>query len=103
MKFRSLFALLLAVAILAAVPARAQDRHDQPSDDYLYDVVRRRLTSDPVVKGGRLEVEVSKGVVTLRGKVDLQKQKDRAVKLVKKVKGVRGVENHLEVANEGGR
>lgn len=102
MKFRSVLAFLLAFALGAAVLASAQ-KQAPPSDDYIYDLVRRRLTSDPVVKGGGLDVEVKEGIVTLRGKVELDKQKERATKLTRKVRGVKGVENLLVVVGKGGR
>jgi osmotically-inducible protein OsmY len=56
-----------------------------------------KLTSDPIVKGGALTVDVKNGVVTLRGNVELEKQKERAPKLAKKVKGVTQVVNELTV------
>ncbi len=101
MKFRTTVAFLLAFLLAAAAVAGAQKA--PPSDDYLYDLVRRRLASDPVVKGGNLEVEVKKGIVTLRGEVELEKQKQRATKVTKKVKGVKDVENLLVVSGKGGR
>jgi osmotically-inducible protein OsmY len=67
------------------------------SDDSIYDNVRRRLASDPVVKGGGLQVDVKAGVVTLRGTVEEQKQKDKATRLAKKVSGVKSVSNELTV------
>jgi osmotically-inducible protein OsmY len=73
------------------------------SDDAIYDNVRRRLASDPIVKGGGLEVDVKQGVVTLRGTVEEQKQKDKATKLAKKVAGVKSVDNQLQVAQRGAR
>jgi len=71
------------------------------SDDELYDNVRRKLASDPVVKGGGLTVDVKQGVVTLTGTVELDKQKERATKLTKKVSGVKSVNNQLQVARKG--
>ncbi len=79
-----------------AAPLMAADK--AVSDDMIYDLVRRRLASDPVVKGGALDVDVKQGVVTLRGKVELEKQKARAEKLARKVRGVRKVVNELVVA-----
>lgn len=67
------------------------------SDDQIFDDVRRRLANDPEVKGGRLEVEVKQGVVTLRGKVDKDKLKQKAERLAKKAKGVTQVINNLRV------
>ena len=71
------------------------------SDDTIYDNVRRKLASDPVVKGGGLTVDVKQGVVTLTGTVEQDKQKERATKLTKKVGGVKSVNNALQVARKG--
>lgn len=67
------------------------------SDGAVHDLVVRRLANDDVVKGGALDVDVKDGVVTLRGKVTTDKQKQRAEKLTKKVDGVRSVVNELRV------
>ena len=47
---------------------------------------------------GAIDVQVSEGVVTLKGSVETPKQKERAGKLVKRINGVRKVENQLVVA-----
>jgi osmotically-inducible protein OsmY len=67
------------------------------SDDAIYDMVRRRLANDPVVKGGALQIEVKDGTVTLRGDVELAKQKEKAEKVARKVSGVKQVINELRV------
>jgi hyperosmotically inducible protein len=82
---------LMAAAAPALLWAQA------PDDDIIFDQVRRRLTSDPQVKGHQLEVEVNEGVVTLKGVVASEKLRDRAEKLAKKVKGVKQVINQLRV------
>ncbi|MFB3825727.1 MAG: BON domain-containing protein [Bryobacteraceae bacterium] len=87
-------AFLLVLGLV--LPAFAAEK-PAPSDDALIDLVRRKLASDPVVKGGALEVDVKQGVVLMRGKVETQKQKERAAKLARKVKGVKGVTNELVV------
>jgi hyperosmotically inducible periplasmic protein len=81
--------LLLAVVALAAPPT---------PDDEIYDRVRILLTNDNTVKGGAIEVKVTKGVVELGGTVRLEKQRTKAEKLAKKVKGVQKVVNNLKVA-----
>jgi len=71
---------------------------DQKTDDRIYDQVRMRLTQDADVKGGvGLDVTVKDGVVILRGRVDTEKARGRATKLAKKVKGVKEVDNQLQV------
>ncbi len=73
------------------------------TDDAIYDNVRRKLASDPVVKGGGLQVDVKQGVVTLHGTVEEQKQKDKATKLAKGIAGVKSVDNQLQVVQRGGK
>jgi osmotically-inducible protein OsmY len=71
---------------------------DQPkSDDVIVDQVRIKLTSDPIVKGGTIEVNSQQGIVTLTGAVGTMRQKDRAASIAKKVKGVKQVQNNLVV------
>jgi len=73
---------------------------DAVSDDMIYNNVRIKLASDQVVKGGALEVDVKDGVVTLGGSVEEPKQKDRATKLTKSVKGVKQVVNNITLRNK---
>lgn len=85
----------LAVSLLTASAMVHPSFADQKTDDRIYDQVRMRLTTDADVKGGGLDVTVKDGVVTLKGRVDTEKGKNRATKLAKKVKGVKEVENQL--------
>ena len=84
--------MLLVVALV--MPVFAQNTS---SDDRIYDAVRQRLANDPDVKGADLDVAVKDGVVTIKGTVNDQRAKDKAEKIVKKVKGVTRVENQLKV------
>ena len=93
MNLKVLICALLSLALFGAALAAEKN----VSDDAIYDNVRRRLASDPIVKGGGLQVDVKAGVVTLRGTVEEQKQKDRATKLARKVAGVKSVSNELTV------
>ena len=95
---RSFLSLFLLFSLAGA--ARPADKKSV-SDDSLYDQVRRRLASDPLVKGGGLQVDVKDGVVTLRGTVDAENQKNKATKLTKKIKGVKSVDNQIQVKEKG--
>jgi osmotically-inducible protein OsmY len=77
--------------------AVAGKQASQVTDDTITDQVRLKLTSDPDVKGGALQVDVKDGVVTLSGAVELPKQRDKAEKIAHKVKGVKSVVNKIEV------
>ena len=71
---------------------------DKPvTDDIIHDNVLIKLANDQVVKGGNLSCDVKAGVVTLIGQVENNKQKDRATKLAKQVKGVKQVVNNLNL------
>ncbi|MEZ5399846.1 MAG: BON domain-containing protein [Bryobacteraceae bacterium] len=85
---RSALAGLACAAAMLAAPN---------SDDAIYDQVRLRLAEDPDLIGGRITVEVKAGVVTLTGKVRTERARSKAPRTAKKVKGVKSVENQLEV------
>ena len=85
---------LLTIFVLAAACLPAQK---QVSDDALYDLVRRKLASDRDVKGGTLKVDVKGGVVTLSGDTESEKQKTRAEKLTRGMRGVTKVVNQIHV------
>jgi osmotically-inducible protein OsmY len=95
-----LFVSLVVIVALATGAWAAQKHY---SDDQLYDLVRRKLADDVVVKGGALEVDVKEGVVTLRGKVETDQQKVKAEKIARKVAGVKQVNNELVVVGKGNR
>jgi hyperosmotically inducible protein len=84
-------AFMLAGACLAKDPV---------TDDMIYNNVRIKLASDAVVKGGALEVDVKQGVVTMGGSVEIEKQKERATKLAKSVKGVKQVINNITIRSK---
>ncbi|HYL36780.1 MAG TPA: BON domain-containing protein [Bryobacteraceae bacterium] len=80
---------------LLLLPLLAQK---QISDDSLIDQVRVKLANDPDVGGMKIDVEVHQGAVTLKGKVRTDKQKAKAEKIAKRVKGVASVANQLVVS-----
>lgn len=88
--------LVMVFMVLAAFSAAALAQK-QVSDDWIYDEVRRKLAADRDVKGGGLDVDVREGVVTLRGKVRTEKQKNKAERIARKVKGVKRVVNELVI------
>jgi len=67
------------------------------SDDSLHDLVMRKLADDSEIKGGGLQIDVKEGVVTLRGKLETQRQIQKAEKVAKKVGGVKKVVNEIQL------
>ncbi len=70
------------------------------SDDSIHDLVKRKLANDPDVKGGALDIDVKDGVVTLRGKVETDKLKQKAERLTKKINGVKKVVNEIQLSTK---
>ena len=91
------FASFFAAAMLFLNPLLAAKTKQPVTDDRIHDQVLVKLAGDQEVKGGGIEVDVKDGMVTLRGRVEKERQKEKAEKLVKKVKGVTGVTNQLVV------
>ncbi|MBZ5621803.1 MAG: BON domain-containing protein [Acidobacteriia bacterium] len=89
----------LAVLLLLAGVCLAADK--PISDDLIVDQVRIKLSADAEVKGGALVVDSKQGVVTLGGTVESQRQKDKAARLAKKIKGVKQVINNIEIKKHG--
>ena len=89
--------MIALCSMIGSLALTASDKNAPPSDDRIYDQVRMKLTDDPDVKGGALEVVVKEGVVKITGRVTTEKGKSKATKLAKKVKGVKSVDNELTV------
>jgi len=98
--FRICVSFLMAV-LLAAVCLAAGKQ--VVSDDELYNQVKMKLAEDDIVKGGALSVDVKNGVVTLGGSLEEDRQKSRAEKLVKKIKGVKQVVDKIAVKRDEGK
>jgi hyperosmotically inducible protein len=96
MIFKICALLLLCVAATVCVAA-----DKVVNDNLIIDQVRIRLSGDAEVKGGALQVDSKQGVVTLAGTVETSRQKDKATKLAKKVKGVKQVINNIEIKKHG--
>jgi osmotically-inducible protein OsmY len=67
------------------------------TDDTISDAVRVKLAGDQLVGVLPLQVTVKQGVVTLAGSVEQKSLKSRAEKVAKKVKGVKRVDNNIEI------
>lgn len=66
-------------------------------DVAIHTILKTRLLRDPDVGGIRVNVDVEKGVVRLYGYVGSEAARDRAETLAAQTRGVRRVENRLQV------
>lgn len=60
--------------------------------------VKSTLVADKVANLTRIDVDTNNGVVSLNGVVDSLDQKNRAEDLARRVNGVRGVNNNLQLS-----
>src|ERR1700733_860641 len=95
--------IILSVVLSLWLFGAALAAEKPTTDDAIIDYVRRKLASDPTVKGGGIQVDSHQGAVTLRGTVQEEKQKDKASKLAKKINGVKSVDNQLQVVERADR
>jgi hyperosmotically inducible protein len=91
---------LAILLVLALMPLLAQKEKDKTSasDDVIVDQVKVRIADDSEVGGQPIQVDAHSGMVVLTGKVATDRQKSKAEKVAKKVKGVTGVDNKLVVS-----
>ena len=69
----------------------------ESQDNIIYDRVIRKLVNDYKLKTNALEVVVAEGTVSITGLVETEKLRVRAEKIVKKIKGVKTVDNQVRV------
>lgn len=68
------------------------------SDETIRDDVQDALIVDPATDSWEISTSVSDGTVTLKGTVESWQEKQLAGKVAKSVRGVRGLENDIDVA-----
>lgn len=90
------FLSLTVVLVLVVTPLLAQK--GPVTDDTITDQVLVKLANDPDLGGVKFDISVHDGAVTLKGKVRTEKQKSKAERVAKKVKGVTSVVNQLVVS-----
>jgi len=90
--------VVLAMSLFLAPLAAQKTAQKHVPDGEVVDQVRVRLVNDPDLGGIKIDVDAHDGAVTLTGKVKTEKQRVKAEKLAKKVKGVSSVNNQLVVS-----
>ena len=90
------FLSLTVVLALLVTPLFAQK--SPVTDDTITDQVLVKLANDADLGGVKFDISVHEGAVTLKGKVRTDKQKSKAERVAKKVKGVTSVINQLVVS-----
>lgn len=85
-------AALLLVSVCVSHPGYADE---WPSDELLTLAVENELLQDDAINCSGLEVHVQEGVVTLSGRAENLRSRQRATRIAKMLRGVRSVVNHI--------
>jgi hyperosmotically inducible periplasmic protein len=96
------FSAVVTALVLAGSGARAESPVGDDTSAATAKQIIGKLRADPELANNKIEVHVDKGVATLKGKVDSQMEKSRAVTLAA-VPGVKIVDDQLKVASEGAK
>ena len=96
------FSAVMTALILAGSGARAEPPVRDDTSAIAVKQILSKLRADPELANNKIEVHVDKGVATLKGKVDSEMEKSRAVTLAA-VPGVHIVDDQLKVASEGAK
>ena len=96
------FSAVMTALILAGSGARAEPPVRDDTSAIAVKQILGKLRADPELANNKIEVHVAKGVATLKGKVDSEMEKSRAVTLAA-VPGVHIVDDQLKIASEGAK
>ncbi len=93
--------MMLVFALLnCASTEKSSSAGEYVDDSVITTKVKSALADDEGLKTFQISVETFKGVVQLSGFVDTQADKDRAGDIARRVKGVVGVKNNVNIKGE---
>jgi hyperosmotically inducible protein len=98
-RIRSTSVMVLALALMVTVFSVACGKSvgETIDDATITAQVKTKLLNDPDVGGLRIDVDTSKGLVTLSGVVKTRAEAEKAVQLARSVNGVRDVRSTLQI------
>jgi osmotically-inducible protein OsmY len=82
----------------ASVPPAEANQPAAANDAWITTNVQARYFADEAVRGSAIDVDTKQGVVTLRGNVGSEAEKNQAVTLARQVTGVTRVDEQLQVS-----
>jgi hyperosmotically inducible protein len=98
---RSTRSLILSLAFIVSLSVFAaacgKSVGETIDDSGITAQVKTALLNDPDVPGMSIDVDTSKGLVTLSGQVKSKAQADKAIAITRRVDGVRDVKSTLQV------
>ena len=95
--FWSLLSLTVSFGCQSYVDGSKRTAGEFTDDAQITAMVKLRLLDDPEVKGWRINVDTSRGVVTLEGRVPSNYAREKAIRLASETGSVVDVEDRLTV------
>jgi osmotically-inducible protein OsmY len=94
---RSIVLAILLVAPLFISACGASVRQVASDDPTISARVKTALINDPVIGAARIDVDTSRGMVTLTGRVKNKDEEAKAVAVARSIKGVSDVRSALQI------
>jgi osmotically-inducible protein OsmY len=98
--FAGLTLFTVGLVLTGAAGVRAAEVTVDKNAPDLERQIRARFASDPELNNNKIEVHVSAGIVSLKGTVDSEQEKAKAVRLAR-VATITTVDNQLEIGSTG--
>jgi|GEM_PF-2840165 len=92
----------LFTGLLLSLGTGLSSAREELDDSEITNAVDDQLVEDAATPAWSIDVSTSEGIVTLSGTVSSALAKSRADKVASTVKGVRGIDDDIENAYEGG-
>jgi len=102
MKYYNKFAAVFLVILVASLVGCASTATQEGTGEYIDNAVittkvKTAIFNEPTLKSFEINVETFKGAVQLSGFVNSQADIDKAVEIVRQVKGVKSVKNDMQL------
>ncbi|MBT8433571.1 MAG: BON domain-containing protein [Gammaproteobacteria bacterium] len=92
-----ILAILMASLVGCASTATREGTGEYIDNTVITTKVKAAIFNEPTLKSFEINVETFKGVVQLSGFVNSQADIDKAVEIVQQIKGVKSVENDMQL------
>lgn len=96
----------VAAVVLALSACVGYDRDENKrttgeitDDTFIQAKLKSHLVDDQQLRGWKIDTDVHRGVVTLRGTVRSEEERRRALEIARSVAGVKDVRDELQIAN----
>jgi osmotically-inducible protein OsmY len=97
-KFTAVFLAILVASLLGCASTATKEGTGEYIDSTVITAkVKTAIFDEPTLKSFEINVETFKGVVQLSGFVNSQADIDKAVEIVRQVKGVKSVKNDMQL------